>query len=55
MRVLLFGKVPPIQGGVSRATWTAVNDIAAAGHEVTVISNGSALEPGFRQMLIGGD
>ena len=51
MNILLFGKIPPIQGGVSRATWRAAVDLAKAGHEVDVISNADAMPPGFRQIL----
>jgi hypothetical protein len=55
MHVMLLGKLPPTQGGVSRTTWLAANDIAAAGHTVTALSNGTAMERGFRQMMTGTD
>lgn len=55
MHVLLFGKIPPIQGGVSRSTWLAACDFLAAGHSIDVISNAEAMEYGFRQMTIEAD
>ncbi len=51
MNVLMFGKVPPIQGGVSKATWQAAIDLAEVGHNVDVVSNAEAMPPGFRQMM----
>lgn len=55
MHVLLLGKIPPIQGGVSRMTWLASNDIAESGHTVTILSNGAIMERGFRQMMTSAD
>lgn len=55
MRVLLFGKIPPIQGGVSRSTWLAACDFLVAGHSIDVISNAEAMEYGFRQMTMEAD
>ena len=55
MHVLLFGKIPPIQGGVSRSTWLAACDFLNAGHSIDVISNAEAMEYGFRQMTMEAD
>ncbi len=46
----MFGKMPPIQGGVSKATWIAATDLVTAGHTVTFISNANSMGYGFRQM-----
>ncbi|WEJ08534.1 glycosyltransferase [Sinorhizobium prairiense] len=50
MHILMFGKMPPIQGGVSKATWVAATDLVTAGHTVTFISNSNSMGYGFRQM-----
>ncbi|WP_192178700.1 hypothetical protein [Mesorhizobium amorphae] len=50
MHILMFGKMPPIQGGVSKATWVAATDLVTAGHTVTFISNANSMGYGFRQM-----
>ncbi|MBD9450275.1 hypothetical protein IB244_01595 [Rhizobium sp. RHZ02] len=55
MHVLLLGKIPPIQGGVSRSTWLAACDFLDAGHSIDVISNADAMEYGFRQMTMEAD
>ncbi len=55
MRVLLLGKIPPIQGGVSRSTWLAACDFLDAGHSIEVISNADAMDYGFRQMTTASD
>ena len=55
MHVLLLGKLPPIQGGVARATWLACQDIANAGHSIDVLTNADAMPIGFRQMFLPGD
>lgn len=55
MNVLMFGKIPPIQGGVAKATWQAALDLAEAGHQVDLVSNADAMSPGFRQILSEAD
>ncbi len=52
MHVLMFGKVPPIQGGVAGETWLACQDIAKAGHSIDVLTNANAMPIGFRQMFV---
>jgi glycosyltransferase involved in cell wall biosynthesis len=55
MQLVILGKFPPIQGGVSSQTyWTAV-DLTRRGHEVHVITNGGEVELGFRQFFFGSD
>lgn len=55
MKLVIIGKFPPIQGGVSTQTyWTAV-DLARRGHEVHVITNADEVEFGFRQFHFGSD
>lgn len=51
MRILCFGKYPPIQGGVSRAVYWAVRAAAATGHSVDVITNAWEVEHGARTLL----
>ncbi|TCU15962.1 glycosyltransferase [Rhizobium sullae] len=55
MHVLLLGKIPPIQGGVSRSTWFAASDFLESGHSIDVISNANEMGYGFRQMLLSDD
>ncbi|MQB07140.1 hypothetical protein DXT91_23940 [Agrobacterium tumefaciens] len=55
MHVLLFGKIPPIQGGVSRSTWLAACDFLDTGHSIEIISNAEAIDYGFRQMTMEAD
>lgn len=55
MRLVLLGKFPPIEGGVSCQTYWAALDMAKRGHEVHVISNASEVESGFREFLFGQD
>src|SRR5215467_3008312 len=55
MPLVILGKFPPIEGGVSCQTyWTAV-DLAERGHEVHVITNANEVEPGYREFLFGHD
>lgn len=55
MRILIVGKYPPIQGGVSRSVYWAAQGLAAAGHRVRVVTNAFEAEYGIRQMLHGND
>lgn len=55
MKLLVIGKFPPIQGGVSAHTFQFVRDAAAAGHDVTVITNAAEVEPGYRQQYVRDD
>ena len=55
MNILMFGKIPPIQGGVAKATWQAALDLADAGHTVDLVSNADAMPPGFRQVMTDTD
>jgi glycosyltransferase involved in cell wall biosynthesis len=51
LQILLFGKYPPIQGGVSAATYWACRDLAAEGHDVHVVTNAAQVESSYRQFL----
>lgn len=44
MNLLLFGKFPPIQGGVSTSTYWAVRDLLTAGHSVDLVTNSNLAE-----------
>lgn len=55
MRVLFFGKWPPIQGGVARESYLFVRALAARGHSVIVLTNASAAPEGLRAAPLPGD
>ncbi len=55
MRVLVVGKFPPIQGGVSAQTYRLVHGLAARGHFVDVVTNAREVEPRFRAHMRGSD
>lgn len=55
MRITIVGKYPPIQGGVSRMVYAALNDLTDAGHEVELVTNSLEVEPNFRQLLFDDD
>lgn len=44
-RVLVFGKLPPIQGGVAATTMALVGALQRAGHDCTVITNSPDVFP----------
>jgi glycosyltransferase involved in cell wall biosynthesis len=52
MRILIVGKYPPIEGGVSRRVHETARALAERGHEIHVITNASEVEAGFRECLI---
>ncbi|KAB0482025.1 Glycosyltransferase involved in cell wall bisynthesis [Pseudomonas reinekei] len=47
-RILVVGKFPPIQGGVSAQVFASVVDLAKAGHTVDVVTNSDEVEINFR-------
>lgn len=55
MRILLLGKFPPIQGGVSAQTYTTALELARQGHIVDVVTNSSEVELSCRQLLTKDD
>lgn len=55
MKVLIIGKAPPIQGGVSWHTQCTALELARRGHEVHLLTNADEVEPGFRQLYLRGD
>jgi glycosyltransferase involved in cell wall biosynthesis len=48
MKVLLIGKFPPIQGGVSTQTYWLAHELAKRGHQVSVVTNAREVEPAYR-------
>jgi glycosyltransferase involved in cell wall biosynthesis len=55
MNILIVGKFPPIQGGVSmRVYWTA-HSLAERGHDVCVITNSDDVDPQFRIFMTQND
>ena len=49
MNILFIGKYPPIQGGVSAASFIFTLDLAKKGHSVHVLTNANEVESGYRQ------
>lgn len=48
MRILVVGKYPPIQGGVSAQTYWLSLQLAERGHDVMVITNAAEVERSYR-------
>jgi len=48
MNILLIGKYPPIEGGVSRNNYYFTQSLAAAGHTVHVVTNAFEVEQSHR-------
>ena len=55
MNICLIGKVPPIQGGVSRLTLETALHLGRAGHNVDIVTNADSSELGFRQLMLEDD
>jgi len=55
MRIVIVGKMPPIEGGVGASTYWAARDLVARGHTVHLVSNAGEVEPGFRELLLEDD
>jgi glycosyltransferase involved in cell wall biosynthesis len=51
VRICLFGKFPPIQGGVSMRTYWSAHALAALGHEVHVVTNAKEAVAPFRMHM----
>ena len=54
-KVLVVGKVPPVQGGTAASTLWASVELAKAGYNVHVITNARSVEPNFRVLLLSED
>lgn len=55
LNILFIGKWPPIQGGVARESFNFVKEALRNGHSVTVVTNASCIEAGFKISLFGND
>lgn len=55
MKILVSGKIPPIQGGVSRENWAACEQLARLGHLITIVTNAKSVEINFKQNLTSSD
>lgn len=55
MRIVVVGKYPPIQGGVSGQTYWLTRALAQQGHSVTIVTNAPEVEASFRQVHFGDD
>lgn len=53
MRVLILGKYPPLQGGVSAQTYWSARSLADRGYEVDVVTNATEAPHGLRAFLDG--
>lgn len=51
MKILIVGKYPPVQGGVSARTYRFARALAARGHTVDVVTNANEVSPPFRMMM----
>ncbi|MEK7537210.1 MAG: glycosyltransferase [Patescibacteria group bacterium] len=51
MKLVLIGKWPPIEGGVSVLNYWTCRILAEAGHEVHVVTNAQEVEPQYRMWL----
>lgn len=54
-RVVVFGKMPPIQGGVSARTLAFVTALREQGEHVTVVTNAASVEPAWAAHLDAAD
>jgi glycosyltransferase involved in cell wall biosynthesis len=55
LKILIVGKFPPIEGGVSAHTYWLARAWAAQGHSVHVVTNAGDVEPTLAQLHYGGD
>ena len=55
MRISIFGKYPPIQGGVSRLTFLTAQSLVKQHVAVDVITNAMEAPLGYRQCLMADD
>lgn len=55
MKILLVGKYPPIEGGVSATTYWTARALALRGHEVHVVTNAALVEGNYKLHLFGDD
>src|SRR5262245_43428660 len=53
MRVLIIGKYPPLQGGVSAQTYWTARALANRGYDVDVVTNATEAPQGLRAFLDG--
>jgi len=51
MKVCIFGKYPPIQGGVSMRTYWVAHGLARLGHTVHVVTNANEVTPPYRMFM----
>src|ERR1700681_3880165 len=51
MKICIFGKYPPIQGGVSMRTYWVAHGLAQLGHAVHVITNANEVTSPYRMFM----
>lgn len=51
MKILVVGKFPPIEGGVSAHTYRLAHALAARGHQVHVVTTAKEVEAPFRMLM----
>jgi len=54
MKILIIGKYPPLQGGVSAETFFACNEAVCAGHDIHIVTNSHLTAP-TNKIAIGGE
>jgi glycosyltransferase involved in cell wall biosynthesis len=55
VKLLVLGKFPPIEGGVSAQTFWLCRELAAQGHAVDVVTNAGEVDPTLAQLQYGDD
>ena len=55
MNILILGKYPPVEGGVSAYTFWLAQALARQGHVIRVATNAREVEPSFAQLHYGDD
>jgi glycosyltransferase involved in cell wall biosynthesis len=51
MKILIIGKYPPIEGGVSAHTYWLARSLGERGHQVAVVTNAWRVEAGYREQF----
>src|SRR5262249_45564770 len=51
MKICIFGKYPPIQGGVSMRTYWVAHGLARLGHTVHVVTNANEVTAPYRMYM----
>ena len=55
MKIVVIGKFPPLQGGVSARTYCLAHGLAELGHQIDVVTNALEANAASRMFFFGGD